>query len=393
MLKSGAVRTLFSLGILLVAATLAGHAFVGQEPAPPVVVTPIEPPSTPFPSEAASASVTRFSFLAYGDSRGANEPGVPGDGQIVHVEHTRLMDFALAKIEALATTPYPARFVLHTGDAVLRGANAVMWNVSFTPIIERLSRRAGLPFFFAAGNHDVSGMPVGDPGRAPGLRNTLTAMSKLMPAEGSPRRLAGYPTYAVGYGNLFAITIDSNVASDPTQLAWVTSQLDHLDRNRYRHIVAFFHHPVFSSGPHGGAAHLEPATVAIRDLYMPLFRRHHVGLIIAGHDHLMDHWVERYVDRNGRRFRMDQIITGGGGAPIYVYGSEPDLRGYLAGAAADRVTVEHLAKPGATPADNPHHFIVIQVDGDRLSLEAVGSGAKFEPYNGKSRVDLFDRSS
>jgi len=393
MLRSSAVRTLFSIALLLVAATLAGNAFVGQEPAPPVAVTPIEPPSTPFPSEAASAGVTRFSFLAWGDSRGANEPGVPGDGQVVHVEHTRLMDFALAKIESLAATPYPARFVLHTGDAVLRGANGVMWNVSFSPIIERLSRRAGIPFFLTAGNHDVSGMPVGDPGRAPGLRNTLTAMSKLMPAEGSPRRLAGYPTYAVGYGNLFAITLDSNVASDPTQLAWVTNQLDHLDRNRYRHIVAFFHHPVFSSGPHGGPAHLEPSTIAIRDLYMPLFRKHHVDLIIAGHDHLFDHWVERYVDKSGRRFRIDQVITGGGGAPIYVYSGEPDLRGYLTSAAADRVTVEHLAKPGPAPADNPHHFIVIQVDGDRLSLEAVGSGAKFEPYSGKSRVDLFDRSS
>jgi hypothetical protein len=359
----------------------------------PVVVSPIEPPSTPFPSEAASAGVTRFSFLAYGDSRSGNEAGVAGDGQIINVEHTRLMDFALAKIEALATTPYPARFVLHSGDAVLRGANPTMWNVSFTPIIERLSRRAGIPFFFAVGNHDVSGMPVGDPGRAPGLRNTLTAMSKLMPPEGSPRRLAGYPAYAVGYGNLFAITIDSNVASDPAQLAWATDQLDHLDRTRYRHIVAFFHHPVFSSGPHGGAAHLEPSTIAIRDLYMPLFRRHHVGLIIAGHDHLFDHWIERYADKNGRKFRIDQVITGGGGAPIYVYASEPDLRGYLTSSAPDRVTVEHLAKPGPTAADNPHHFIVIQVDGDRLSLEAVGSGAKFEPYNGRSRVDLFDRSS
>src|SRR4029450_2962491 len=104
--------------------------------------------------------VTRFSFLAYGDSRGANEPGVPGDGQVVHVEHTRLMDFALAKIEALGTTPYPARFVLHRGEGGLRGAHAGRGKVSSAPIIERLSRRAGLPFFLAAGNHDVSGMPV-----------------------------------------------------------------------------------------------------------------------------------------------------------------------------------------------------------------------------------------
>jgi calcineurin-like phosphoesterase family protein len=389
------VRTLFSSLILVIATVVVAAAVVAQEPAPPVSVTPIEPPAAPFPSEAASAGVTRFSFLAYGDSRGANEAGVPGDGQVVHVEHTRLMDFALAKIEALATTPFPARFVLHSGDAVLRGANAAMWNVSFSPIIERLSRRGRIPFFFAAGNHDVSGMPVGDPARGLGLHNTLTAMSKLMPPDGSPRRLAGYPTYAVGYGNLFAITIDSNVASDPVQLAWVTEQLDRLDRNRFRHIVVFFHHPVFSSGPHGGPAHLEPATIAIRDLYMPLFRRHRVGLLITGHDHLFDHWVERYSDKSGRRFRMDQVITGGGGAPVYVYGGEPDLQPYLtsSASAADRVAVEHLAKPGRTPADNPHHFIVITVDGDRLSLEAVGSGAKFEPYNGRSRVDLFDRPS
>ena len=31
-------------------------------------------------------------------------------------------------------------------------------------------------------------------------------------------------------------------------------------------------------------------------------------------------------------------------------------------------------KPGATAAENPHHFVVIQVDGDRLSLQAIGTG-------------------
>lgn len=383
------VRTFLSL---LASASLAVAALVAQEQAPPVTVTPIEAPSTPFPSEAASAGITKFSFLAYGDSRSANEQTGPGDGQVLNVEHTRLMDFALAKIEALATTPFPARFVLHSGDAVLRGANAGMWNVSFSPIIARLSKRGGIPFFFSAGNHDVTGMPVGDPGRAAGLNNALTAFSKLMPPEGSPRRLAGYPTYAIGYGNLFAIMLDSNIASDPKQLAWATDQLDHLDHARYRHIVAVFHHPAFSSGPHGGT-HLEPSSIAIRDLYMPLFRKHHADLLITGHDHLFDHWIERYYGKDGRRYRMDQVISGGGGAPIYVYGSEPDLAPYLAAYASERVAVEHLAKPGLTAADNPHHFIVVQVDGDRLSLEVVGSGANFAPYNGKMRIDLVDRTS
>jgi hypothetical protein len=122
---------------------------------------------------------------------------------------------------------------------------------------------------------------------------------------------------------------------------------------------------------------------------MPLFRRHHVALLIAGHDHLFDHWVERYEDR-GKKYRMDQIVTGGGGAPIYAYDGEPDLTAYR---EASRVTVEHLAKPGLTAAENPHHFVVIRVDGDRLSLEVVGSGADFAPYGGKSRIDLADSGS
>jgi hypothetical protein len=275
---------------------------------------------------------------------------------------------------------------------VVRGANTDQWDVSFSPIIERLTRRAGLPFFFAVGNHDVTGLPtVGDPGREPGLRNALMAMSKLMPPDGSPRRLSGYPTYAFGYGNLFAIALDSNIAADSVQLAWVTDQLQHLDRARYRHVIAFFHHPPLSSGPHGGP-HIEPSTATLRDLYMPLFRRHHVRMIITGHEHLYEHWIERYVDK-GVSYRMDQLVSGGGGAPLYVYSSEPDLGAYRLKGAAEHVELEHVIKPGPTPADNPRHFVVIQVDGDRLSLEVIGSGVPYAPYNGRSRIDLTDRVS
>jgi Calcineurin-like phosphoesterase len=378
--------------VSLLAAAAIGNAFAApsSQQAPAAEVKPIDPPATPLPSEAASADITRFSFIAYGDSRSGGEPGVPGDGEVLQVRHAGLMDVMLARIEALSSTPFPVRFALQSGDAVLRGANASHWNVSFTPIVERLTRR--IPYFFSAGNHDVSGMPVGTPTREAGLRNTLAANSKLIPPDGSPRRLSGYPTYAVGYGNVFAITLDSNIAGDPIQRAWVADQLDRLDRTRYRHIVVFFHHPVFSSGPHGVPT-LEPASAAIRALYMPIFRRHHVGLLIVGHDHLYDHWLERYSDRDNKRYRMDQIITGGGGAPPYTYRGEPDLTAYHASNALERVAVEHVAKPGPTMADNPPHFVIVQVDGDRLSVEVVGSGAELAPYNGRSRIDLIDRSS
>jgi hypothetical protein len=182
------------------------------------------------------------------------------------------------------------------------------------------------------------------------------------------------------------------------QLAWVTDQLEHLDRSRYRHIIAFFHHPIFSSGPHGGVTpgptgpatddNVERQTASVRALYAPLFRRFHVRMTIAGHDHLFDHFVERYSD-GGIDYRRDDVITGGGGAPTYRYRGEPEIEKYLAASAAQNVRVEHIMKPGTTPTENPHHFVVVQVDDEHLSLEVFGVGpTRYVPYNGQSRLKL-----
>jgi hypothetical protein len=90
---------------------------------------------------------------------------------------------------------------------------------------------------------------------------------------------------------------------------------------------------------------------------------------------------------------MDTIVTGGGGAPTYVYVGEPDLRSYQSASAEANLKVEHLMKPGSTIAENQHHFVVITVDGDRLSLEVIGAGdAPYTPYpGGVSKMALTDR--
>lgn len=400
-------RRLLPIGLVVAA---CGVALAQQAPAPApvalppwVAVKPIDPPAHPLPPEDASADVTQFSFFGYGDTRsGTPQAGVSGDGVVIHPEHTRIADRMIATAAELKSTPFPVRFVLQSGDAVLRGQNAPMWNVSFTPVIERLTRDADLPYFFSAGNHDVGSMPPGDPGRAIGLHNTLTAMSKVIPPEGSARRLNGYLTYAFGYGNAFVIALDSNIASDAVQLSWVTDQLERLDRARYKHVIVFFHHPPYSSGPHGGGSaepvpgtgrkapdRVEPQSLALRALYMPLFRKHHVRLLVTGHDHLFDHWVERY-DDNGVTYRIDTIITGGGGAPRTGYIGEPDLRAYVAASPLENIRMEHLVKPGDTGAANPHHFTVIRVDGDRLSVEVIATGdTPYAPYSGgRSKIML-----
>ena len=340
----------------------------------PMVVA-IAAPRTALPSEAASAGITKFSFVAYGDTRNAN------DGRFPQEAHGWVVASVLKTVASLASGPDPVRFVLQSGDAVVNGRDGNQLNVSFRPLINRITTKAGVPYFFTAGNHDVtSSMDTQNPIRQTGLDNLLAANRLLFPPEGSPRRLNGYPTYAFGYGNTFVLTFDSNIAGDSTQFNWVRSQLEGLDRSRYVNIVAFCHHPVWSSGPHGGP-NLEPSTAALRDFYLPLFRRHHVKLLLAGHDHLFEHWVERYVDSSGAH-RFDEIVSAGGGAPIYTYSGEPDLSDYLASGAAERVRVEHLIRPSADTLENPHHYLVIHVDGERMRVEAVGVGwgSRFAPY-------------
>src|SRR5215470_12184799 len=310
-----------SVSIAVTLAAAGALSLRAQQPPPQpqpddVDVRPISPPPRPLPGEAATAGITRFSFIAYGDtrSRGPNASGeAVEDGRVLQREHSLVVEAMIKATLRLASTPFPVRFVVSSGDAVLYGPNGMMWNVSYVPLIERLTREAGLPFFFAVGNHDTTTRPLGDPEREHGVRNALSAMSKLMPPDGSPRRLKGYPTFAFGYGNAFFIMFDSDIATDETQLTWVTKQLEGLNRTRYVHVFAVFHDPPFGSGPHGGDS-LEPQSAVIRAVYLPLFRKHHVRMTITGHEHLLDHFVERY-EEGGRTHRMDHIVSGGGGAP------------------------------------------------------------------------------
>ncbi|MBI4474321.1 MAG: metallophosphoesterase [Acidobacteria bacterium] len=342
---------------------------------PAQMVQSIARPRNPLPDEEASAGVMKFSFIVYGDTRGRR------DGTEIQHEHSLVVDGVLAAIKRLETSDFPVRFVLQTGDAVVNGREARQWNTSFVSLINRITTEGGVPYFLAPGNHDVTAAEALDsPQRLLGLTNYLQAMKDLIPPDNASRRLTGYPAYAFGYGNTLVVALDSNIAGDTTQYEWVKSQLEGLDRRRYVNVIAFFHHPVFTSGPHGGAR-IERPTAALRSLYMPLFRAHHVIAVFVGHDHLFEHWIERYTDNEGVH-RMDHITTGGGGAPLYAYRGEPDFTEYLAANEAAKVQVQHLVKPGLEPGENPYHFVIVRVDGGRLDLEVAGIdfGRNWQPY-------------
>jgi 3',5'-cyclic AMP phosphodiesterase CpdA len=347
-----------------------GTSATAQEPER---VIAISPPASPLPPEAASRDVSQFSFIVYGDTRGRR------DGIAIQYEHSLVVDSMIAHIKQLASTPYPVRFILQSGDAVLNGKDPHQWNVSFVPLINRLISEGGVPYFLVPGNHEATTTREG-------MRNYLDAVAALNPPEGSPRRLKGYTTYSFGYGNTYVLALDANIAGDEKQFQWVKSQLEGLDRTRYTNIIVFCHETPFSSGPHGGA-NVEQPTIDLRTLYMPLFNTHHVRVVFSGHEHLFEHWVERYTDASGPH-RMDLVVSGGGGAPLYPYMGEPDIRDYLKANEANKVSLEHLVKPGMERGSSPYHFVIVRVDGTHLDMEvvAVDWGVGFAPYKSNKVV-------
>jgi 3',5'-cyclic AMP phosphodiesterase CpdA len=106
-------------------------------------------PKNPLPSEPSSAGVHKFSFIAYGDTRGRH------DGVELQAEHTLVIESMLATIKRSANTADPIRFVLQSGDAVNDGSKPLQWTVSYIPLINRLTQDAGVPYFLSMGNHDV----------------------------------------------------------------------------------------------------------------------------------------------------------------------------------------------------------------------------------------------
>jgi 3',5'-cyclic AMP phosphodiesterase CpdA len=169
----------------------------------------------------------------------------------------------------------PANLLLTLGDNDYTENPAAFranWEASFG-----WARRSGMSVAGVLGNHDV---------RVDGGRYEYEAL-------GMPGR---YYRKAVGPVELFLL--DSN-AVDARQTLWLRRALA---RSRARWKIAVFHHPAFTCGhyaPHPG----------VRALWVRLFERYRVRLVLSGHDHN----YQRFGPRRGVRY----VIHGGGGAGLY----------------------------------------------------------------------------
>ena len=176
---------------------------------------------------------------------------------------------------------------------------------------------AGVGFELAIGNHDAD-LHHSDEGLA-----EIEAELRLL---GTPGR---YYTSSHGPADFFYL--DSSVPSlfgdgASAQLGWLDDALASSD-NQWK--VVALHHPPHSSGEHG-------STPGFNEVLQPVLARHHVDLVLAGHDH--------HYERTHPLDGITYVVSGGGCKTTPV-------------GRSDFTAV----------AESTLQFLHVDIDGDRLS--------------------------
>jgi predicted phosphodiesterase len=168
---------------------------------------------------------------------------------------------------------FPFEFVIMLGDNIYGSERPQDFVKKFEQPYEGLLSQK-IPFYASLGNHDDPTQRFYKPFNMNGER---------------------FYTFKKGDARFFAL--DSNYM-DQKQLKWLD---DELARSNDRWKVAFFHHPLYSSGARHGSE------VDLRTRLEPLFVKYGLDIVFAGHEH----FYERIVPQKGIYY-----FTQGGSAKL-----------------------------------------------------------------------------
>lgn len=159
-------------------------------------------------------------------------------------------------------------------------------------------------------------------------------------AAGPGRR--GY--YSFDLGSWHVISLNSNLKSEEhqAQLDWLKVDLA---QHRQRCTLAYWHHPVFSSGGHGDGARMADA--------WKILAAAGADLVLAGHDH--DY--ERFAPQDGDGKRDDRN----------------GMREFVVGTGGAHLTPMRFRKWNSAASDNATHGVL------KLSLKELGYEWEFVP--------------
>jgi predicted phosphodiesterase len=261
---------------------------------PPVVApSPEEVARLPRLSASLPHESASLKFLVIGDS------GTGGREQ-----------YEVAATIARAHTTFPFDLAIMLGDNLYgregAGARANKFEKPYKPLLD-----AGVRFHAALGNHDSPDQRFYEPFGMEGRR-----------------------FYAFRRGDVEFFVLDSTKMTDE-QAGWLSQALGASDAPWK---IAYFHHPIYSSGKRHGSQE------QLRAVVEPLFLQHGVDVVFAGHEHFYE------------RLQPQQGIS------YFIQGGSAKLR---------RNNIRDGSALTATGFDTDRSFTLVEIAGDRMFFETI----------------------
>lgn len=284
-------RFVVILWSVLIVATVA-QAVTEQQPAPAVTAMSAAPEVQP------PVNKDAVKFLVIGDSGTGDRAQTETAAQMWKVHSVFPYDFAIMLGDNLYGSERPQDFV----SKFERPYKALL--------------DAKIAFYAALGNHD-------DPNQ------------RFYKNFG----MGGQRFYTFAKKDVRFFALDSNYM-DKDQQRWLEEELKKSD-SKWK--IAYFHHPLYSSGGAHGSE------VDLRAIVEPLFIKYNVNVVFAGHEH----FYERIKPQKGIHH-----FTAGGSAKL--------RRG-------DIMSNSGLTAKGF---DTEQSFMVVEIDGDVLRFQAISRRGK-----------------
>ena len=310
-------RRLSKLALIsaLVAACTA-PSWTAQQPAtpqrPPATTPPApataQPPTktgTPTTSSAISPPTanTSLRFAVIGDTGTGDRPQYEVGAQM-----------------AKARDIFPFEFVIMLGDNMYGGERPQDYQRKFE-LPYKAILDANIPFYASLGNHD-------DPNQR-----------FYKPFNMNGERYYSYKKDKLGNPGVRFFALDSNYMTSD-QLQWLEKELAASD-SPWK--IAYFHHPLYSSGERHGSE------VDLRAQLEPLFLKYGMSVVFAGHEH----FYERLRPQKGIYY-----FTAGGSA---------------------KLRVGNIAKSSALTAlgfDTDHTYMLVEIAGEQMHFQTLTRSGK-----------------
>jgi predicted phosphodiesterase len=228
----------------------------------------------------------------------------------------------VAKQLAAYRSLYPFEFAIMLGDNLYGGERPSdyknKFEIPYKPLLD-----GGVKFYAALGNHDDPSQRLYKPFNMNGERFYTFKTGRLLKPDNTSARF---------------FALDSNYLDD-AQLAFIEKELAASGADWK---IAFFHHPLYSSGEKHGSDEL------LRQKLEPIFVKHGVDVVFTGHEH----FYERLKPQQGIHY--------------FICGSSAKLRkGNIGGG--------DLTAKGF---DQGYTFMLVEIDGDQMHFQTIDENGR-----------------